>query len=185
MPEDEAARGWTRAQRWTHWLTAALVTAAIAVAIVMVRLPLSELRQKFWLYQVHKTIGLMVLAIVLTRLALRASGRRPDWSDTLSAPRRRLAAGGHAALYGLLLVVPAFGYLTAAGAPFQVPTLFLGVVAVPHVVAPDPTLYALARLAHVIAATLLGVLAVGHAVLAIAAHRRGDAMLRRMWAGTA
>jgi len=179
------ARGWTRAQRWTHWLTAALVTAAIAVAVVMVRLPLSELRQKFWLYQIHKSIGLIVLAIVLSRLALRATGRRPGWSDTLSALRRRLAAGGHATLYGLLVLVPTLGYLTAASAPFQVPTLFLGVVAVPHVVAPDPTLYALVRPGHVIAATLLGVLALGHAAIAIAAHRRGNPMLRRMWAGTA
>jgi cytochrome b561 len=185
MRAAEEARGWSQAQRLAHWLTAALVAIGIAVAIVMVRLPLSELRTKFWLYQIHKSIGLVVLAIVLARLALRAAEGRPGWSATLSAGRRKLAARGHVVLYALLLIVPTLGYLTAASAPFQVPTLFLGLFAVPHVIAPDPTLYANVRLAHWIAATLLGVLALGHAGIAIAAHRDGDAMLRRMWSGAA
>ncbi len=179
----DQARGWSRAQRLAHWLTAALVATGIAVALVMVRLPLSELRTKFWLYQVHKSIGLIVLAIVLARLALLARAGRPGWSATLSARRRRLAARGHALLYALLLIVPTLGYLTAASAPFQVPTLFLGLFSVPHLIAPDPALYAGVRWAHRIAAALLGVLALGHAGIAVAAHRDGDTMLRRMWSG--
>jgi cytochrome b561 len=73
----------------------------------------------------------------------------------------------HAALYVLLVVTPLLGYLTAATAPAQVPTLFLLVIPVPHIVGTDADWYAVLRQAHRAAAILLVVLAAGHAAMAI------------------
>ena len=89
----------------------------------------------------------------------------------------------HAALYGLLLVVPALGYLTAATAPAQVPTLFLGVIPVPHLVGTDLAWFAVLRQVHRALAILLVALATAHALAALANHLRGHRGLVAMWRG--
>ncbi len=185
MPASPAAQGWTRAQRRLHWWSAALILAGFALAWIMVAVPLTALLAKFLLYQAHKTIGLAVFALILWRLALRARRGRPGWEDDLPPWQARAAAAGHAALYALALAVPVLGYLTAATAPAQVPTLFLLVIPVPHLLPPDPAAYAVLRPVHRAAAILLVVLALGHAAMAVAHHLRGRPTLRRMWRGGA
>jgi cytochrome b561 len=108
---------------------------------------------------------------------------RPAWDAALPPWQHRAAAWMHAALYGLLLVVPALGYLTAATAPAQVPTLFLGVIPVPHLVGTDPAWFAVLRQVHRALAILLVALAATHALAALANHRRGQRGLVAMWRG--
>jgi cytochrome b561 len=175
--------GWSRAQRRLHWSTAVLVVLGFAVAWVMVAVPLSYLLLKFLLYQLHKTIGLLVLGLTLARLPLRLWRGRPAWPRDLPAWQLYAAGRAHLALYLLLLVVPVLGYFTAATAPAQVPTLFLGVINVPHIVGTDPAAFAWLRPLHRALAILLIVLATGHAVAAVAHHRRGRRTLIAMWRG--
>jgi cytochrome b561 len=180
----ELARlGWARGQRRLHWWTATMIAAAFALAWVMVAVPLEQLLLKFVLYQAHKTLGLLVLACVLARLAWRARRCRPDWEPDLSAVHRRAAAAGHALLYALALLVPVLGYLTAGAAPGSVPTLFLFVLPVPNIVGSDPALFAVLRPLHRAAAILLVACALAHAGFAFYQHRRGGLTLRRMWRG--
>jgi cytochrome b561 len=178
------ASGWSRAQRRLHWSTATLVALGFAVAWLMVAVPLSQLLLKFLLYQLHKTIGLLVLGLTLARLPLRLWRGRPAWETDLPAWQQHAAGRLHLALYGLLLVVPVLGYFTAATAPAQVPTLFLGVINVPHIVGTDPDAFALLRPIHRALAILLVVLATGHALAAVQHHRRGRRVLIAMWRGT-
>lgn len=180
MPAEGPA-GWSRAQRRLHWWGAALVLVAFAVAWLMVAVPLSDLLAKFLLYQLHKTIGLLVFALLLWRLALRLRRGRPAWEAELPAWQVRAAGRMHAALYALMLVVPVLGYFVAATAPAQVPTLFLLVVPVPHVVGPSEAAFAVLRPVHRAAAILLVALAAAHAAMAVAHHWRGRPTLRRMW----
>ena len=151
---------------------------------VMVAVPLSDLLLKFLLYQLHKTIGLLVLALTLARVPVRLWRGRPAWDAALPTWQRHAAGRMHLALYGLLLVVPVLGYFTAATAPAQVPTLFLGVINVPHIVGTDPAVFALLRPLHRLLAILLVVLASGHGLAALANHRRGRSGLIAMWRGT-
>lgn len=98
---------------------------------------------------------------------------------------QRQAAGFiHGALYALALATPILGYFVAATAPAQVPTLFLLVLPVPHLVGTSAAAFAVLRGAHRAAAILLVVLATGHAAMAIQHHRAGHATLRRMWRAT-
>jgi cytochrome b561 len=147
----------------------------------MVAVPLSELLLKFSLYQLHKTIGLTVFGLALYRLGIRARVRRPDWDPHLAEWQRRAAVSMHAMLYVLLLAVPALGYLTAALAPARVPTLFLGLIPIPHLVSPDARWFAVVRQVHRWAAVLLVTAAAAHAGAALEHHRRGRSVLRRMW----
>jgi cytochrome b561 len=124
-----------RVRRHLHWWTAALVTAGFAIAWLMTALPVTALLVKFLLYQLHKSLGLCVSGLAAIRLLL--AWRSHD-----------LPRGSQAVLYGLLLVVPLLGYLTAAVSPITVPTLFFMLFRVPHVIAPDQALFDAIRPLH-------------------------------------
>jgi cytochrome b561 len=175
--------GWSRGSRRAHWWMAGFVFAAFPLGWLMVAVPLRELLLKFLLYQLHKTIGLTVLGLALYRLSTRARVRRPEWDPQLTAWQRRAAWSMHAMLYVLLLAhtVPVFGYLTAALAPARIPTLFLGLVPIPHLHSPDAQSFAIIRRVHRWAAVLLVMAAAAHAGAALDHHRRGRSVLRRMW----
>lgn len=181
----EAPVTWNRAQRGLHWWTAALVLLAFPLGWLMVAVPLRELLVKFLLYQLHKTLGILVFALAAVRIAVRARRGRPAWDHDLPAWQRRAAGAVHALLYALLLATPALGYLTAATAPAQVPTLFFGVISIPHPLAPDAARFAVLRQVHRGFAILMVVLAAGHAAASAHNHRRGRATLARMWRGEA
>jgi cytochrome b561 len=129
------ARRLARIRRHLHWWTAALVVGGFAIAWLMTGLPATELLVKFLLYQLHKSLGLCVAGLALLRLVL--AWRAGD-----------LPRGNAAALYGLLLLVPLLGYLTAAASPTTVPTLFFLVLNVPHAIAPDQAVFDAIRPVH-------------------------------------
>lgn len=178
MPADRA--GWSPAQRLLHWGSAALVAGTFGLGLVMVALPLTRMYEKFMAYQVHKSLGLVVIALTLPRLALRLLRGRPGWETQLPAWQRRAAEAGHGVIYLLLLAAPALGYLSACAAPIQVPTTLFLWVHVPHVIGPDPALYERLHDLHALAAWALVLLALGHAAMAVAHHRAGLPTLRRM-----
>jgi cytochrome b561 len=174
---------WSRAQRILHWAIAALVLLAAPMGVYMVALPFRQLLLKFLLYQLHKTIGIAVFALALSQLGLHWRRGRPAWIEGLPDWQRRAASAVHAVLFGLLCVTPILGYLTAATAPARIPTLFLGVIPVPHIVGTDSAWFAVLRQIHLGLALLLVVLALGHALMALYHHRVGDRVLARMWRG--
>jgi cytochrome b561 len=175
--------GWSRGQRRLHWWTAGLIFFTFPLGFAMVAVPLEALFAKFLLYQLHKTIGIVVVLLAGARLGLRVVRGRPAWERGLPCWQQRLAATAHGALYGLMIATPVLGYLTAATAPAQVPTLFLLLINVPHVVDVDAQWYAALRPVHLAAAVLLVGLAGGHAAMAVAHHVRGGDTLARMWRG--
>jgi cytochrome b561 len=179
----DAAGAWTRNQRVLHWTIAVLVGIAACMGIIMVGLPFRELLLKFVLYQVHKSLGIAVLLLAVAQLVLHLTRGRPAWSDRLPERQRRAAFAVHVGLFALLVAVPCLGYLTAATAPARIPTLFLGVIPVPHIVGVDAALFAVLRRVHLAFAVTLLVIACGHAAMAIWHHWHGDDTLRRMWTG--
>lgn len=179
----DGERTWTTPQRRLHWWTAAFVLLAFSIGWPMVGLPLRHLFLKFILFQLHKTAGLSVLALAVARLVIRWRRGRPDWDADLPPWQRQAAWLTHVLLYLLLIAIPVLGYLTAATAPARVPTLFLGVIPVPHVLGPDEGWFAVLRPMHRALAVLLALLACGHAIAAMHNHLAGRAMLARMWRG--
>ncbi len=183
MPNDPS--GWGRGLRRLHWWTAGLVFVTFPLGWLMVAVPLRELLLKFLLYQLHKTIGLIVFGLALYRLGIRARVTRPDWDPHLPEWQRRAASSMHAVLYALLIAVPVLGYLSAALAPARVPTLFLGLIPIPHLLSPDARWFAVIRPVHRWGAVLLMGAAAAHAGAALEHHWRGRSVLRRMWGSEA
>jgi cytochrome b561 len=183
MPAEQA--GWSRTRRRIHWITALLVAVGFVFGLVMKHAAPDDLLTLFLMFQLHKSIGIAVIALTVWRLMLRALRGRPPWEADLPEWQRRAAASVHIALYALLVVVPVLGYLSAASAPRRVPTLFLLVIPIPHIVEADPGLFAVVSRLHLALAILLVLLACGHAAAAVHNHRLGRATLLAMWRGDA
>ena len=179
----EAPAAWSRAQRVLHWAIAALVLLAAPIGMSMVGLSFRHLLLKFLLYQLHKTLGIAAFLLALGQLALHWRRGRPAWDADLPRWQRRAAAIVHASLFGLLIVTPCLGYLVAATAPARIPTLFLGVIPVPHLVGTHPAWYAVLRQAHLGLALAMLLLTGGHAFMAVRHQREGRRTLSRMWRG--
>lgn len=172
------AAEWAPAQRWLHWATAGLVAAGFGLAWVMTSVPFRQMALKFWLYQAHKSIGLLVLLAVVARLVLRTRLGRP--ATELPPNASAWAATGHAVLYILLLTVPLLGVLTADTAPLRIPTLFLGLLPLPVLAGRDPALFAVLVALHRALAIALVVLAFGHAGMALRHHAAGRGVMAAM-----
>lgn len=171
--------GWSSWQRRLHWWVAGLLVLTAGLALAMVNLPMSQLLAKFLAYQLHKSFGLLVLGLVLVRLVLRALMPAPELTG-LSPGMRRLARWGQGALYALLVLVPLLGWLVGQAAAGPVPTTLFLVIPLPHMLDPNPALYAWLRPLH--QALAYGLLALGaaHAALAVKHHRDGLPVLARM-----
>ena len=180
MSGEGQSPGWSTAQRRLHWLVASGVVLALLLAWVMTSLPDSHRLVKFLLYQLHKSIGLLVLGGAAARLVLRARRSRPPLPETFSPWRRRLVAAGHFALHGLLLAVPVLGYLSNSTSPSRIPVLFLVVIPLPNVTGPSEWWNHWLSLAHLVAALTLLALSCGHAAMALFHHRKGLDVLRGM-----
>ncbi|MCA3419652.1 MAG: cytochrome b [Roseomonas sp.] len=173
---------WSVAQRRLHWAMAGLVFFNFLLALVMVALPLSALLAKILTYQLHKSLGLLLIPLWAWRLWLLWRQGRPA-PVTLPAWQQGAARLGQAMLYALLIAVPVLGFLSAAAAPIAVETVFFLILPIPHPFPPDQALYDVLRPLHQVAAWALVVLALGHGAMAIHHHRRGLPVLRLMWRG--
>lgn len=173
---------WLVAQRRLHWAMAGIVFVNFLLALVMVALPLSALLAKILTYQLHKSLGLLLIPLWIWRLSLLVRRGRPA-PVALPGWQQGAARLGQGVLYALLIGVPVLGFLSAAAAPIGVETVFFLILPIPHPFAPDQALYDVLRPLHQVAAWALVVLALGHGAIAIHHHRQGLPILRLMWRG--
>ena len=114
-----------------HWLTAAAVLGLLVAGMTMTRLqPGSAL--PFSLYQLHKSVGITVLALTLLRIGWRLAHRPPPLPESIPAWERRAAGAAHFALYALLLGLPLTGWAVVSASAFNIPTVLYGVLPWPH-----------------------------------------------------
>lgn len=172
---------WSTAQRRLHWLVALGVVCTFGLSLVMENIGDDQGLLKFFLYQIHKTLGLLVLLGVVARLVLLVRRGRPPLAPELTEANRRLAVLGHVLLYGLLIAVPILGYLTNSTSPSRIPVLFLLVVPVPNLTPPSQAWFDFLVGLHYYGGIALILTAAAHALVAIMHHRRGLPVLRDMW----
>lgn len=140
-----------------HWGSALLLLALFGLGWRMVGLALSP--AKFELYALHKSLGLVALAVAGLRLLWRLFKGAPHSIDGSVWPRRA-AGAAHVLLYVLLFVMPFSGWLFNSLVGF--PLSFFGVADVPALAAANPTMKEMARLAHIWVGYFLLVLIAAH-----------------------
>lgn len=165
-----------------HWLTAALILTLLLLGLWMVRQPPMAART-FALFQLHKSLGILVLLLTLVRLGWRLTHPGPP-PPSCPAWMRRMAAAGHGLLYLLMLGLPLTGWVLVSVSPLNLPTRLFGTLAWPHLpLAPvdRAAAAALASMAHAAAAWIMITLLAGHVGAALYHHfRLRDGTLSRM-----
>ena len=169
---------WGATSQLLHWTIAALILSIGAVGLAMGELPRSP--KWFWVYTLHKSLGLTVLALVLVRIAWRLyAGAPPPVAGT---PRwqARLASFTHGAIYVLILAMPLSGWLYDSASGLR-PFRWFGLAEVPKLSPPHEALADAMHETHELLFWVLIALVIGHAGAALYHHFvRRDATLARM-----
>ena len=160
-----------------HWATVALVVAIIVIGAYMTDLPLSP--EKIKVYNLHKSLGVTVLALTLLRLVWRWISPPPPLPATMAGWERLAAKSSHVGLYLLLFLQPAIGLVHSWSANF--PVVVFGTITLPSLTGPDPALKdQLEHLHHFLGWALCGLFLL-HAGAALRHHLiLKDDVLRRM-----
>lgn len=138
--------------------------------------------QSALLVQLHRSMGLTILALTLFRLAWRWNARIPPLPAELPLFQKLAARATEYALYVLLLLQPALGLLNTNARGRRVDFYFLGEL--PPVIGPDKVLAKQAMAAHEFVAYLLVALVALHATAALFHHFvRRDNVLQAMLPG--
>ena len=106
-----------------HWLTAALVIAAVVLIWVVELLPRGDLRTT--IFFLHRSCGVTVLALAVIRLSWRLIHGAPPVPADLPEWQRIAAVATHWLLYGLIFVMPVTGFVSSAAQGHAVSFFFL------------------------------------------------------------
>lgn len=170
---------WGTPARLLHWMVAALVLAQIALGWVAVSLRMSPLKLELFVW--HKSIGLVVLALVAVRILWRSANATPAPPAATAAWERCAARASHLLLYLVLIAMPLTGWVlnSAANVPFRIFRL----VPLPAIVAPNEEAAELAGRAHLALFVVLAALLVVHVAAALWHHfvRRDDVLIRMLY----
>ncbi|WP_426235291.1 cytochrome b [Pseudomonas sp. TWP3-2] len=136
--------------RLLHWLMALMIIAMLFIGAGMVA---SVSARHEWLINLHKPLGIAILALVIVRLLVRLSTRQPPLPDDLPGWQVMAAKASHVLLYALMLILPLLGWamISAAGDPVMLGSS----LQLPSILPADAQVFALLRKAHGYLAYLL------------------------------
>lgn len=178
MTWKNTAERWGAVSQALHWLVVALVLMLAIVGLNLDSLPKTP--KYFWVFTMHKSIGITVLALVLLRIGWRLYAGAPAPAAGTPPWQARIAATTHVLLYALLLAMPLSGWLYDSASGLR-PFRWFGMVAVPKLAAPGRALADNARDAHEWLFWMLVALVALHVAAALHHHLfRNDPTLSRM-----
>jgi len=178
MTWKNTADRWGHVSQALHWLVVLLVLVLAIVGLSLDSLPKTP--KYFWVFTLHKSLGISVLALVLLRIGWRLHAGAPAPVPGTPPWQARVAAATHFLLYALLLAMPLSGWLYDSASGLR-PFRWFGWLRMPKLAAPDEALADNAHAAHEWLFWVLVALVALHAAAAIHHHLfRGDATLSRM-----
>lgn len=172
----------TRSDRYSevaialHWTIAALIIFNLATGILHDGLP------KDWaVIPLHKTLGIIVLALTFVRIGWRLVNAPPAWPATMSKLEIGVARATHAVLYLLMVAVPFSGWMMSSNPERPRPVSMFGLFDMP-LLPSTPALSGGAHEAHEVIGYAMAALVVLHIAAALR-HQwilRDRLMLRMM-----
>jgi cytochrome b561 len=130
-------------QRALHWVMAICILAMFFIGVGMV----STIAPKYLgLIAIHKSLGILLLILVLVRLVARWRYGAPALPASLPAPLKLAAEGSHYLLYGLMIVMPLLGWGMLSAADY--PVVLLGGLRLPQILPQSEGLHTLLWDAH-------------------------------------
>jgi cytochrome b561/polyisoprenoid-binding protein YceI len=111
-----------------HWLIAAAILLQVVLAW---RMAGHNTPEGFALMQLHKSVGITILALSLARLGWRLAKPAPH-ATGLAPWEARLSGAVHAGFYLVMIGMPLTGWLAVSASPINIPTLLYGRIPFPH-----------------------------------------------------
>ena len=169
MAENAAAdvsppQSYAAASKWLHWIIALCVLAILPIGIVMPGLPPGALQNR--LFDLHRSTGILVLALAVLRVSARYVFGTPSPAPSLTRFERIASAAAHHALLLLIFLMPVVGW--AAMSAYRAEVSVYGLFTLPNILPRNPTLYAVLSWTHTI---------LGYAMAAILAAHIGGALM--------
>lgn len=171
--------GFGLVSRLLHWLMAAGILAMLALGSYIARMEVGL--SNLWLFGLHKSLGLTLLALALLRLGWHRLSPPPPPIPGPPQWQMRLATVTHAALYALLVLVPIAGWIASSASGID--TVLYGRWTLPAIAPVSERLENAAFATH---AALTKLLAAGVALHVAGAVKRGlagDGSFTRMTTG--
>jgi cytochrome b561 len=160
-----------------HWLIAACVLTTAPVAILMVRIGEGPVQNT--LYNLHKSLGVLILVLMVLRLINRLVAGAPVPDPKIEPWQHTVSSIVHGSLYVLLLAMPVVGYF--ANSAYGASTPFFGLFDLPPIVGHNEALSTQLFAIHRWTGWLVILLALMHIGAALQHHFiHGDNVLRRM-----
>jgi cytochrome b561 len=163
--------------RVLHWVTAALVLAMIPLGIVIANEwggPIQE-----WLYNLHRSVGALLIPIVIVRLLYRLTHPPLPLTPDISPLQQSAAHAAHWTLYALLLVQPFVGWIATSA--YRAPMPMFGLFNLPPIWPVNRALSEQLFVVHRALGITIAIVAVGHIGAALYHHFvRKDGVLMRM-----
>src|SRR5690349_2490074 len=104
-----------------HWLIALAIIGMLILGKYMADLPKDD-PSRFDLIQLHKSIGITILAFSALRVLWRLVNRVPPLPAEMPGWERFAAHASHLLLYVLIIVLPLSGWALASSSPLGIPT---------------------------------------------------------------
>jgi cytochrome b561 len=156
-----------------HWLVVLGFVNQFVVAKIMTAIEGNDFALGFSqgsLYNWHKSIGLVILAVVVVRYTWRKTTRLPDWAAGLADWEKRLIHWYERMLYWAMFLMPLSGYLFVESGGFGVQ--FFGVTRLPSFLPHNETLAWLGHTVHIIT---------GYAIVVFLTLHIGLVLKHQLW----
>lgn len=173
-------QAYTPTARALHWVVAVLVLIMVPLGIVIANKWGGPAQES--LYNLHKSIGPVLLLLVLVRLLYRLTHPPLPLPADIPAIQQFAAHANHWALYALLIAQPTIGWIATSAYPAPVPVF--GLFELPRIWPDDRALSDRLFAVHRLMGIAIGVLAAMHIAAALHHHFvRKDRVLMRMITG--
>lgn len=116
-----------------HWLIAIAIVGMIIGGMYMTGLEDGAPGQYF-LFQLHKSIGITILLLTVSRIIWRVMNPPPPLPDEMNGLEKTASHLVHLGFYGMMVLLPLTGWLyTSISVDLDVPTVLFGVVSWPDI----------------------------------------------------
>jgi cytochrome b561 len=178
--DGEEVAAYSLTARTLHWITAALVLTTIPLAVVMVNMAPGPLQDA--LYNLHRSIGAVILPLVIVRLGYRIFHPPLPLADDIPPFQQFAAHATHWVLYALLIAQSFIGWIATSA--YRAPIVVFGLFELPPIWPQNQPFSERLFVVHQLLGLAIACLAALHIAAALYHHFiRKDRVLARMIAG--
>ena len=176
----DATPAYTVTARILHWITASLVLLTLPLGLVIANDWGGPLQDQ--LYDLHRSIGALIIPIILARVVYRWTHPPAPLPDDIPALQQFAANATHWALYALLIVQPFVGWIGTSA--YRATIIVFGLFELPPIWPEDRAFSDRVLFVHGLIGLTIALLLAAHIGAALHHHFvRRDGILMRMISG--